>query len=81
MHLHAGIVGAMLLLAILAVGTGSVLLLGYLLAAASLVAILFLMAGTMIKRIRDARLGRPPLVSRFPAVTSRANKESQRRAA
>ena len=81
MHLHARIVGAMVLLAVLAVGTGSVLLLGYLLAAISIGVILFLMAGKMIKRIRDARLGRPRFVSRFPTVTFRAINESQRRAA
>ena len=45
----------MLLLAALSIGTGTVLLLGYLLAAFSIGVIIFIMARKMIKRIADAR--------------------------
>jgi hypothetical protein len=70
----------MLLLAVLAIGTGSVLLLGYLLAALSLGVILFIKARKLTRRIGDARLGRPRLVSRLP-VMSRSTNENPRRAA
>ena len=46
----------MLLLAVLAIGTGTGLLLGYLVAAFSIGVIIFIMARKMIKRIADARL-------------------------
>ena len=45
----------MLLLAALSIGTGTVLLLGYLLAAFSTGVIISIMARKMIKRIADAR--------------------------
>lgn len=45
----------MLLLAALSIGTGTVLLLGYLLAAFSIGLIVFMMARKMVKRIADAR--------------------------
>jgi hypothetical protein len=44
-----------LLLAALAIGTGTVLLLGYLLAAFSIGVIIVIMARKMIKRIADTR--------------------------
>ena len=44
----------MLLLAALSIGTGAVLLLGYLLAALSIGVMVFIMARKMIKRIADA---------------------------
>ena len=56
MHLQVRIVAAMLLLALLAIGTGTVLLLGYLLAAFSIGVIIFMMGRKVIKRIADARL-------------------------
>jgi hypothetical protein len=71
----------MLLLGVLAIGTGSVLLLGYVLAAASLGVILFIMARKVTRRIGDARLAKPRLVSRLPAVMSRSNNDNPRRAA
>ena len=51
MHLQVRIVAATLLLAALAIGTGTVLLLGYLLAAFSIGVIIFIMTRKMIKRI------------------------------
>ena len=81
MHFQVRIVAAMLLLAVLAIGTGSVLLLGYLFAAFSLGVITFIMARKMIKRIADARLSRPRLLPRSMAGTSRTNNENQRLAA
>ena len=50
MHLQVRIVAATLLLAALSIGTGTVLLLGYLLAAFSIGLIIFIMARKMIKR-------------------------------
>ena len=58
MHLQVRIVAATLLFAVLAIGTGTVLLLGYLLAAFSIGVIMFIMTRKMIKRIADARLAR-----------------------
>ena len=55
MHLQVRIVVATLLLAALSIGTGTVLLLGYLLAAFSIGVIIFIMTRKMIKRIADAR--------------------------
>ena len=53
MHLQVRIVAATLLLAALSIGTGTVLLLGYLLAAFSIGLIIFIMARKVIKRIAD----------------------------
>jgi hypothetical protein len=80
-HLQVRIFAAILLLAVLAIGTGSVLVLGYLSASFSIAVVLFIMARKMIKRIADARLARPRLSSRSHAVTSRRNNERQRLAA
>ena len=55
MHLQVRIVAATLLLAALSIGTGTVLLLGYLLAAFSIGVIIFIMARKMIKRVADSR--------------------------
>ena len=54
-HLQVRIVAATLLLAALSIGTGTVLLLGYLLAAFSIGVIIFIMARKMIKRVADSR--------------------------
>ena len=81
MHLQVRIVAATLLLAALAIGTGTVLLLGYLLAAFSIGAIIFIMTRKMIKRIASARHDRLRLLPRSSAVTSRTNNENQRLAA
>ena len=81
MHLQVRIVAATLLLAALAIGTGTVLLLGYLLAAFSIGAIIFIMTRKMIKRIAGARHDRLRLLPRSSAVTSRTNNENQRLAA
>ena len=81
MHLQVRIVAAMLLLALLAIGTGTVLLLGYLLAAFSIGVIIFMMGRKMIKRIADARLARLRLLPRSSAIISRTNNENQRLAA
>ena len=71
----------MLLLAVLAIGTGTGLLLGYLVAAFSIGVIIFIMARKMIKRIADPRLARPRLLPRSPAPTSGTNNDDQRLAA
>ena len=55
MHLQVRILAAMLLLAALSIRTGTVLLLGYLLAASSIGVIVVMMARKMVKRIADAR--------------------------
>ena len=55
MHLQGRIVAATLLLAAFSIGTGTVLLLGYLLAAFSIGLIIFIMARKMIKRIAGSR--------------------------
>ena len=81
MHLQVRIVAATLLLALLAIGTGTVLLLGYLLAAFSIGVIIFMMGRKMIKRIADARLTRLRLLPRSSAIISRTNNENQRLAA
>ena len=81
MHLQVRIVAATLLLAALAIGTGTVLLLGYLLAAFSIGVIIFIMTRKMIKRIASARHARLRLLPRSSAVTSRTNNENQRLAA
>ena len=81
MHLQFRIVVAMLLLAVLAIGTGTGLLLGYLVAAFSIGLIIFIMARKTIKRIADARLARPRLLPRSPAPTSGTNNDDQRLAA
>lgn len=80
-HLQVRIIAATLLLAALAISTGTVLLLGYLLAAFSIGAIIFIMTRKMINRIANARLARVRLVPRSPAVTSHPNDENQRLAA
>ena len=80
MHLQVRIVAATLLLA-LAIGTGTVLLLGYLLAAFSIGAIIFIMTKKVIKRMASASHGRLQLLPRSSAVTSRTNNENQRLAA
>jgi hypothetical protein len=54
-HLQVRIVAAVLLLAALSIGTGTVLLLGYLLAAFSIGVIIFIKTRKVIKRIADAR--------------------------
>ena len=81
MHLQVRIVAATLLLAALAIGTGTVLLLGYLLAAFSIGVIGFIMARKMIRRIASARLARLRLLQRSSTVTSSTNNENQRLAA
>ena len=81
MHLQVRIVAATLLLAALAIGTGTVLLLGYLLAAFSISAIIFIMIRKMIKRIANVRQTRLRLLPRSSAATSRTNNENQRLAA
>ena len=80
MHRQVRIVAATLLLA-LAIGTGTVLLLGYVLAAFSIGAIIFIMTRKMIKRIASVRHARLRLLPRSSAVTSRTNNENQRLAA
>ena len=55
MHLQVRILAAMLLIAALSFGTGTLLLLGYVLAAFSIGVIVFIMARRMVKRIADAR--------------------------
>ena len=81
MHLQFRIIAATLLLAVLAITTGTVLLLGYLLAAFSTSAIIFIMTRKMIKRIANARPNRLRLLPRSSTVTSRTNDENQRLAA
>ena len=81
MHLHVRIIAATLLLAVLAISTGTVLLLGYLLAAFSIGAIIFIMTRKMIKRIATARLVRVRLVPRSSALSTRTNNDNQRLAA
>ena len=65
-HLQVRIVAAMLLLGALSIGTGTVLLLGYLLAAFSIGVIIFIKTRKVIKRITDARPALP-LLLRSPA--------------
>jgi hypothetical protein len=81
MHLQVRIIAATLLLAALAISTGTVLLLGYLLATFSIGAIIFIMTRKMIKQIANARLARLRLLPRSSAVTSGTNNESPRLAA
>ena len=81
MHLQVRIVAATLLLAALAIGTGTVLLLGYLLAAFSIGVIIFITTRKMIKRIAKARHARLRLLPRSSALTSRTKNEKQRLAA
>ena len=81
MHLQFRVVVAMLLLAVLAIGTGTGLLLGYLVAAFSIGLIIFIMARKMIKRIADARLARPRLLPRSPAPTTGTNNNDDQRLA
>lgn len=81
MHLQVRIVAATLLLAALAIGTGTVLLLGYVLAAFSMGAIIFIMTRKMIKRIASARHARLRLLPRSSTLTTRKNNENQRLAA
>jgi hypothetical protein len=80
-HLQLRIVAATLLLAVLAIGTGTVLLLGYLLAAFSIGVILFIMTRKMVKRIAAARLAGRRLLPRSAAITSRTKDDDQRLAA
>lgn len=81
MPLQFRIVVAMLLLAVVAIGTGTGLLLGYLVAAFSIGLIIFIIARKMIKRIAHTRLARPPLLPRSPAPISGTNNDDQRLAA
>ena len=81
MHLQVRIFAATLLLAALAIGTGTVLLLGYVLAAFSMGAIIFIMTRKMIKRIASARHARLRLLPRSSTLTTRKNNENQRLAA
>ncbi len=81
MHLQVRIVAATLLLAALAIGTGTVLLLGYVLAAFSIGVIIFIMTRKMIRRIASARHTRLRLLPRSSALTTRTNNENQRLAA
>jgi len=76
MHLQVRIVLAMLLLAVLAIGTGTALLLGYAFAAFSIGVIIFIMAS----RIADARLARLGVLPRA-AATSGTNNDEHRLAA
>jgi hypothetical protein len=71
----------MLLIAALAIVSGTVLLLGYVLAGFSLGVIIFIMARKMIRRIAHARLAKVGLAPRSSVVTSRTNNENQRLAA
>ena len=80
MHLQVRIIAATLLLAVLAIGTGTVLLLGYLLAAFSIGAIIFITARKMIKRIAHTRLTGLRL-RQSSTLTSQPNDENQRLAA
>jgi hypothetical protein len=80
-HLQVRIVAATLLLAALAIGTGTVLLLGYVLAAFSIGVIIFIMTRKMIRRIASARHTRLRLLLRSSALTTRTNNEHQRLAA
>ena len=77
MHLQGRIVVATLLLAVLAIGTGTGLVLGYLFAGFSIGAIMFIMARKMIRRIADAGLATPRLLSRSPAATSETTNDDQ----
>ena len=81
MHLQVRIVAATLLLAALAIGTGTVLMLGYLLAAFSIGAIIFIMTRKMVKRMANVGDDSLRLLPRSSAVTSRTNNENQRLAA
>lgn len=81
MHLQVRIAAAMLLLGVLAMSTGTVLLLGYLLAAFSIGVIIFMMGRKVIKRIADARLARLRILPRSPTVTSSTDNENERLAA
>jgi hypothetical protein len=54
-HLQVRIIAALLLLGVLAIGTGTVLLVGYLFAAVAMGVIMFIKTRRMIKRIADAR--------------------------
>jgi hypothetical protein len=80
-HLQVRIVAATLLLAMLAIGTGTVLLLGYVLAAFSIGAIIFIMIRKLLKRLADARLARLRFLPGSAAVTARAKDKNQRLAA
>ena len=80
MHLQVRIFAATLLLAALAIGTGTVLMLGYLLAAFSIGAIIFIMTRKMVKRMASVRDDSLRLLPRSSAVTSRTNNENQRAA-
>jgi hypothetical protein len=80
-HLQVRIIAATLLLAALAIGTKTVLLLGYVLAAFSIGSILVIITRKMIKRLANARFVRLRLLPRSSAVTSRTNNENQRLAA
>jgi hypothetical protein len=71
------IVAAMVLLAVLAISTGTVLLLGYVLAAFSGGVIVFVMARKMTRRIANARYSRLRLVTRSPARASGTNREER----
>ena len=81
MHLQVRIVAVALLLAALAIGTGTVLLLGYVLAAFSIGVIIFIMTRKTIRRIASGRPARLRLLPRPSALTTRTNNENQRLAA
>jgi hypothetical protein len=80
-HLQVRTVAAPLLIAVLAIGTGTVLVLGYLLAGFSLGVIIFIMTRKMIGRIAHARPAKARLVPRSSAISSPTNNENERFAA
>lgn len=81
MNLQTRIILALLLLAAIALGTGSVLLLGYVLAGASLAVMLGVFGRRLVKRLLDARLGKPGLLSRPRTARRESSRQDERRAA
>ena len=81
MNLQTRIILVLLLLAAIALGTGSVLLLGYVLAGASLVVMLGVFGRRLVKRLLDARLGRPGLLPRPGTPKRETSRQDGRRAA
>jgi hypothetical protein len=80
-HLQVRIIAALLLLGVLAIGTGTVLLVGYLFAAGAIGVIMFIKARRMIKRIGDSRLATRRLSPRSRPVISAKNNDKPRLAA
>lgn len=72
---------AMLLLAGIAISTGSVLLLGYLLAGSSLAMMLAVLIRRVGQHILDARIAKPRIVPRPRAVARESSQHDTRRAA